>query len=263
MKGDDSQQFIGVNVMVYQKLSQMWLGPVGWMIAIWTRLLIFGTGVVSMFRFGRPFQQIFGMISALRHFKDSRSATEAPYNAQRVNTALRSYRLATMKNWPDISESLVKGRFESTVRRVEDAMAGSEDFGENLSVIWSEVLDQEIQRITRKLSGFFVQFIFNAPGIAVLGYTGWLTVRGFFSGNYLSGDFFLHAFFVIAIIMLLSFFLLQMCVRWIAGAGRITARAFDKLNDQIKQVEGVIVNPVRSQLESVLDLADRVASDKR
>lgn len=262
MKGDDSQQVIGVNVMVYQKLSQMWLGPVGWMIAIWTRLLIFGTGVVSMFRFGRPFQQLFGMISALRHFKDSRSATELSYNAQRVNTALRSYRLATMKNWPDISESLVKGRFESTVRRVEDAMAGTEDFGENISAIWSEVLDQEIQRITRKLSGFFVQFLFNAPGIAVLVYTGWLTVRGFFTGSYLSGDFFLHASFVIAIIMLLSFFLLQMCVRWIAGAGRITARAFDKLKHQIEQVEGVIVNPVRSQLESVLDLADRVASDK-
>jgi GTPase SAR1 family protein len=262
MKGDDSQQFIGVNVMVYQKLSQMWLGPVGWMIAIWTRLLIFGTGVVSMFRFGRPFQQLYGMISALRHFKDSRSATEASYNAQRVNTALRSYRLATMKNWPDISESLVKGRFESTVRRVEDAMAGSEDFGENISAIWSEVLDQEIQRITRKLSGFFVQFLFNAPGIAVLGYTGWLTVRGFFTSAYLSGDFFLHAFFVIAIIMLLSFFLLQMCVRWIAGAGRITARAFDKLKHQVEQVESVIVNPVRSQLETVLDLADRVASEK-
>jgi hypothetical protein len=53
-----------------------------------------------------------------------------------------------------------------------------------------------------------------------------------------------------------------MCVRWVAGAGRITARAFDKLKHQIEQVEGVIVNPVRSQLESVLDLADRVASDK-
>jgi hypothetical protein len=123
-------------------------------------------------------------------------------------------------------------------------------------------LDQEIQRITRKLSGFFVQFLFNAPGIAVLGYTGWLTVRGFFTSAYLSGDFFLHAFFVIVIIMLLSFFLLQMCVRWIAGAGRITARAFDKLKHQVEQVESVIVNPVRSQLETVLDLADRVASEK-
>jgi hypothetical protein len=148
------------------------------------------------------------------------------------------------------------------VRRVEDAIAGGEDFGENIFAIWSEVLDQEIQRITRKLSGFIVQFLFNAPGIAVLGYTGWLTVRGFFSGAYLSGDFFLHAFFVIAIILLLSFFLLQLCIRWIAGAGRITARALDKLKHQIQQVEGVIVNPVRSQLESVLALADRVASHK-
>lgn len=261
MKGDDSRQFIGVNVMVYQKLSQMWLGPVGWMIAIWTRLLVFGTGVVSMFRFGRPFHQLFGMISALRHLKDSRSATEESYNAQRVDAALRNYRLATMKTWPDIAESLVRGRFESMVRRIEDAMAGSEDFGENISAIWSEALDQEIQRVTRKLSGFFIQLLFNAPGIAVLGYTGWLTVRGFFSGHYLSGDFFVHAFFVIAIIMLLSFFVLQMGIRLIASAGRITTKAFEKLKSQIEQVDGVIRNPVRSQLETVLDLAADTALD--
>ena len=261
LQGDDSRQVVGVNVMVYQKLSQMWLGPVGWMIAIWARLLIFGTGIVSMFRFGRPFQQLFGMISALRRFKDSKSATEEPYNAQRVDAALRNYRLATMKSWPDIAQSLVQGRFESTVRRIEDAMAGSEDFGENLSAIWSQALDQEIERVTRKLSGLLVQLLFNAPGVAILGYTGWLTVRGFLSGSYLSGNFFLHAFWVIAIVMLLSFFLLQICIRLIANARRISAMAFEKLKNQIDEVDGVITNPVRSQLEVVLDLADRVVSD--
>lgn len=260
MQGDDSRQVVGVNVMVYQKLSQMWLGPVGWMIAVWARLLIFGTGIVSMFRFGRPFQQLFGMISALRRFKDSRSATEESYNTRRVDAALRNYRLATMKSWPDIAQSLVQGRFESTVRRIEDAMAGSEDFGENISAIWSEALDQEIERVTRKLSGLPLQILFNAPGVAILGYTGWLTVRGFLAGSYLSGDFFLHAFWVIAIVMLLSFFMLQLCIRLVANARRISARAFEKLKNQIDQVDGVIMNPVRSQLEVVLDLAERVVS---
>jgi hypothetical protein len=166
-----------------------------------------------------------------------------------------------MKNWPDIAQALVQGRFESTVRRMEDAMAGSEDFGENISAIWSEALDQEIERVTRKLSGLLVQLLFNAPGVAILGYTGWLTVRGFLSGSYLSGDFFVHAFWVIAIVMLLSFFLLQICIRLIANARRISALAFEKLKNQIDQVDGVIMNPVRSQLQIVLDLTARVVSD--
>jgi energy-coupling factor transporter ATP-binding protein EcfA2 len=261
MIDDDSRQVVGVNVMVYQKLSQMWLGPVGWMVAIWARLLVFGTGIVSMFRFGRPLQQMLGMISAFRHFKDSRSAAADSYNAQRVDAALRNYRLAIMKSWPDIAAAMVQARFDSSVRRINDALDGSEDFGDNMSAIWSQTLDQEIERVTRKLSGFMLQLIFNAPGVAILGYTGWLTLQGFLTGQYLSGGFFLHAFWVIAIVLLFSFFVLQMFIRLIASARRISARALEKLNNQIDQVEGVMMNPVRTQLETVLDLVDRLEFD--
>ena len=38
-------------------------------------------------------------------------------------------------------------------------------------------------------------------------------------------------------------------------------KAFEKLKNQIDQVDGVIMNPVRSQLQIVLDLAARVVSD--
>ena len=38
MKNDDSHQLLGVSLMVYQKLAQRWIGPVGWMTAIWARL---------------------------------------------------------------------------------------------------------------------------------------------------------------------------------------------------------------------------------
>jgi TRAP-type mannitol/chloroaromatic compound transport system permease small subunit len=130
-----------------------------------------------------------------------------------------------------------------------------------MSAIWSQTLDQEIERVTRRLSNFLLQLFFNAPAIAILGYTGWLTVRGFLTGNYLTGGFFMHAFWVIAIILLFSFFVLQMCIRLIASARRISARALEKLKNQIDQVEGVMVNPVRTQLEVMLDLADRMESD--
>jgi hypothetical protein len=147
------------------------------------------------------------------------------------------------------------------VRRIDEALAGSQDFGENISAVWSQALDQEIDRVSRKLSGFVLQLIFNAPGIGILGYTGWLTLKGFLSGNYLTGGFFVHAVWVIAIVLLFSFFVLQMCIRWVANARRISARALEKLKNQIDQVEGVLMNPVKSQLETVLDLADPVAVD--
>jgi energy-coupling factor transporter ATP-binding protein EcfA2 len=256
MKGDDFRQPFGVNIMVYQKLSQMWVGPVGWMIAIWARLLIFGSGIISMFRFGRPFRQLFGMISALRHFKESKSAMAEPQKTQQVDAALRNYRLAVTQNWPDIAECLIKGRFAGPVRRIEDVLAGSDDVSEKLSDIWSETLDREIQRLTRKLSGFLVQLLFNAPGIAILGYTGWLTLRGFVAGNYFAGDFFLHAFWAISIVLLLSFFLLQVCIRLAAGGERITVRAFENMKKEADRVDGIIMNnPVKFQLETVLDLA--------
>ena len=54
---------------------------------------------------------------------------------------------------------------------------------------------------------------------------------------------------------------MQICIRLAANARRISARAFEKLKNQIDQVDGVIMNPVRSQLEVVLDLAERVVSE--
>ncbi|MCK5206160.1 MAG: 50S ribosome-binding GTPase, partial [Desulfobacterales bacterium] len=44
MQAIGTQPLFGLNVLVYQKLAQRWLGPMGWMIAIWARLLIFGSG---------------------------------------------------------------------------------------------------------------------------------------------------------------------------------------------------------------------------
>jgi len=130
MKNDDTRQLFGVGLMVYQKLSQRWVGPMGWMIAIWARLLIFGAGMAALFRFGRPVSQIMGMISAWRHFKESRAAVADTNNDERVGTGLRTLRLSAMSNWPDIAESLISGGFDSAVRRVEDALPDTGTFSD-------------------------------------------------------------------------------------------------------------------------------------
>jgi len=254
MKKDDSRQLFGVGLMMYQKLSQRWIGPVGWMIAIWARLLIFGAGIAALFRFGRPVSQIMGMISAWRHFKESKAAVADTGNDERVGAGLRTYRLTALSSWPDIAESLVGGGFDSTVRRVEDALPDTGTFSDKLAGIWSSALDSEMERMARKLSGILLQFVLNLPMFAVLGYTGWITVQRFLQGSYLAGNFFLHALWTIGIILLLSFFLFQILIRLVASPERVTIKAFEKMKRQADQLDAFTTNPVLVQLEMVIEL---------
>jgi hypothetical protein len=254
MKKDDSHQLLGVSLMVYQKLAQRWIGPIGWMTAIWARLLLFGAGIAALFRFGRPISQIIGLISAWRHYKDSKSAIADSSNDERVGEGLRTYRLSTISNWPNIAESMIGGGFDSSVRRVNDALPDDNLVSEQFAGLWNSSLESEMERIARRLSGLMLQIIFNLPALAILGYTGWITVERFLMGSYLAFDFFLHAIWTIAIVLMLSFFLFQVCVRLGASPERVTRRAFEKMKRQAEQLEGITNNPILEQLEIVLDL---------
>ena len=257
------QQLFGLNVLVYQKLAQRWLGPMGWLIAIWARLLIFGSGLMAVLRFGRPVRQVLNRLSALRQSKDSQAALEDPESDQQMAAAYRNYRLAVLESWPEIAKSLVRGGFDSSIRNVEEALSGTTGFEQKLAAIWSVALDSQIQRLTAKLSGLFVQVLFNLPAVGILGYCGWLTLQSFFTGEYLSGDFFMHAFWAIGLVLFLSFFILQLCIRAAASTNRITAKAFEKLKHQLDHLEELNQNPVKAQLYTVLALASLAESNQQ
>jgi energy-coupling factor transporter ATP-binding protein EcfA2 len=235
MQAIGAQPLFGLNVLVYQKLAQRWLGPMGWMIAIWARLLIFGSGIMAVFRHGRPVRQVLNTLSALKRSKESQAAIEEPQKDRQMTAAFRNYRLAVLENWPDIARSMARGGFDGSIRKVEDALSGTEGFEHKLAAIWTDALD--------------------APAVGFLGYCGWLTLQTFFSGSYLSGDFFMHAFWAIGLILFLSFFILQLCIRAAASSGRITGKAFEKLKGQLDQLNALNQNPLKSQLETVLSLA--------
>ena len=260
MKNDDSHQLLGVSLMIYQKLAQHWIGPIGWMTAIWARLLLFGAGIAALFRFGRPVSQIIGLISAWRHYQNSKSAMADSSDDERVGAGLRTYRLATMSSWPNIAESMIGGGFESTVRRMDETLSANSAFSEQFAGIWSSSLESEMERISRRLSGLLLQILFNLPALAILGYTGWITVQRFLMGSYLTFDFFLHALWTIGIVLLLSFFLFQVCVRLAAGPERVTRRAFEKMKRQADRIEGITTNPVLEQLETILELDRMLAA---
>jgi len=253
-KNDNSRQRFGVNVLLYQKLANRWLGPVGWLIAMWARILIFGTGIAAMFKFGSPFRQLAGMVSSFRHFKESRASVVETGKIHKVDAALRDYRLSIAKEWPDIAESLVKARFDTSVRRIKDLLPDRDTLGGDLNALWSDSLDNEIEKSSKIMSGFILQIVFNLPVIAVLGHVGWITARNYFTGSYLSSDFFLHAFLIIGITLFLSFFLFQGCVRLGAGSEKITRNAFEKVKQQIEQFQPLSMNPVSEQIDTVLNL---------
>ena len=259
----EKKPLVGLTVLIYQKLAQRWLGPMGWMIAIWARLLIFGSGIMAVFRHGRPVRQVLSTLSALQRTKETRPALEEPQKDQQMTAAFRNYRLVVLENWPGIARSMVRGGFDGSIRKVADALGGTEGFEDRLAAIWTEALDAELERLSARLSGFRLQTLFNLPAVGFLGYCGWLTLQTFFNGRYLSGDFFMHAFWAIGLILFLSFFILQLCIRAAASSGRITRRAFENLKGQLDHLNALNQNPLKSQLETILNLAALAEADRK
>jgi hypothetical protein len=254
LKGEDALQMLGINVRLYQKLAQRWLGPVGWMVALWARILVFGTGFAALFRFGNPLRQVWGMLSSLRHFKDSKTAVAETKKGERIDTALREYRADLYRQWPDIAEHLVQNRFHPTVRRIEAFLPDWGDLGGEMATIWGEALERELEKASTGLSRLPLQLLFNLPAMAVLGYAGWITARSFFMGTVLSSDFFLHAIMTTIIILLLCFFLLQGLVRLAAGRQKLHRRAFLDLQQRIGEYRTLSATELGRQVEAVLSL---------
>ena len=254
LRADDRHQILGVNVRLYQALAQRWLGPVGWLVAIWSRLIVFGSGLAALVRFGNPLRQLWGMVSSWQRLKQSRSALKMLNDEDRVDTALGSFHTTLLTLWPDIAEALIKGGFHPDIRSLETLTPENNEVGRALDNLWSQALEQQINGYAKGLSHLVLQLIFNLPGVGLLGYVGWLTASGFFSGHYLTSDFFLHALLTIAIVMLLSFFLLQAVVRLVVGKNRIQRRAFQGMEKAAAQRPLVATRNIADQVGRILDL---------
>jgi hypothetical protein len=253
LRSDDRQQLMGVQVRVYQALAQRWLGPVGWLVAIWSRLIVFGSGLTALLRFGNPLRQLWGMVSSWRRFKQSRSALAFLEDQTRADAALNRFLKAMMIRWPDIAEKLVSAGFDTAVHDLD--VSGQTHTGRVLETMWADALTQQIDQTATRLSNILLQLFFNLPGVALMGYVGWLTAKGFFSRNYLTSDFFLHALLTIGLILLLSFFLFQGVVKLSTGRGRIQRRAFEAIEREAAQQPVLATREIARQVSAVIDMA--------
>ncbi len=257
-QGSAGRLMSGVGAAVYQGLSQRWVGPVGWMLVLWTRLMTIGSGIASLFRLGRPAKQPIGVAAPRGSGGPSAGGNADTRSPERLDAAVRGYRLAMMRSWPQAAEALVRGRFDPAVRGADIAADTADRFAGRLCSMWEQAVEEEVERMGRRLGGSGLQTVINAPVVVVLGYVGWLTVGRFFSAHYLAGDFFVHALWVIAIVLLLSFFFLQIVIRLAAGTERISGRAFKRLTRELQEADGLGENaghPVRAQLKTLLRLS--------
>jgi energy-coupling factor transporter ATP-binding protein EcfA2 len=251
LRDPDSRRGGGPAAAVYQKLCMRWVGPVGWVLTVWTRLMTAGSGIAAFLRLGRP---LGGMFSIRRAGQGS-----APAGVDGLEAALGRYRLELIGRWPEAAELLVRGRFDAAVRSLDAPTASAGRFAEQLSSLWDRAIAQEVDAMARRLGGGWLQILMNAPVTGILGYVGWITVKTFFSAEYLTGGYFLHAFWVIAIALMLSFLALQALIRLTAGPERITARALERLQQEMAAVDGLAEHPLRAQLQAVLRMAEAAA----
>jgi GTPase SAR1 family protein len=263
---DDSRAVagnVGLDLQLYQKLAQRWIGPVGWLVAVWARLLSFGSGLAHLVRVGNPLRQLWGAVSAYHHHRETRAAVADIRQEARGDRALTAYRQAIMATWPQVAEGLLAGRFNENVRAFETGLADSERTESRLATAWSDALDGALDGAAGRLSHPLLQLILNLPALAVLVYVGWLTASRFFRGEILAGDFFLHALVTIAIILLLTFFLFQGLIRVTAGQRRLLAQAFARLQNRAGNARILMAGPLADQVRQVLRLAGSPVSVER
>ncbi|MDL2321541.1 50S ribosome-binding GTPase [Desulfosarcina sp. OttesenSCG-928-B08] len=251
---DGDKVATGINVRLYQYLAQRWLGPVGWVVAVWARILVFGTGIMALLRFGNPLSQMAGAFSTVRQYGESRKNLEAADTGVGAGLALAGYESAMVRIWPDIAEKLINAGFSSRIRDDREAPGSGEILGREIGEMWNAALDQELARVGHGLCSGWLQLVFNLPVLGVMGYAGWLTAVNFFTGPILPGDFFVHAIWTLILILFLSFFLLQGVIRLAAGKKRLVERVFSRLQTRLDPSACLAENPVWQQARKVMAL---------
>lgn len=253
LKSSQTGLAAGISLLLYQQLAQRWSGPMGWLTVVWSRLLTFGSGLFSLLRFGNPLRQAFGLAGVVRHAARSRADRKTARAGTAVSAAFQAYRQTLLTRWPDVAETLVAAGFDPSVRSLAALLKSEDVFQEELAALWGRSLEQGIERTAQRLSRGWLQIILNVPALAILAHAGWITLREYFRGNYHNGGFFLHALIAVGIVLLLSFFLLQIGIRAAGSPERVAAQAFESARLGLSQTTPQAMDAVSDQISVLLE----------
>mgnify|MGYP001821798322 CR=1 FL=1 len=263
MMNNRQRYSLGVSVLFYHQLAQRWTGPVGWLVAMWARVLMFGAGLVSLLRPGNPVRHVWALINTWRRMGESRAASAETRRGDDTGLAMDAYRRKLIELWPDVAEALVTARFDHRVRELALDKPASDRLNAQLADTWEEALGEVMARTARQLSNGWLQMLFNLPVLGVLGYVGWITGREFFAGRYLPGEFFLHAFITAGLILVLGFFVYQAIVRVAARPEGMLLKTFQAVTQQSAPLGASPLHPAADTLKKMGLLHASLAAVKR
>ncbi len=245
----------GTGIRLYQLLARGWMGPVGWILALWSRLLIFGAGAISILRPGRPLSQAAGLVSALRHRSASKAKLSRLSDAGAATAAAQAFQMTVLQNWPHTADLLCKAHFDHKVRDPQSTMSAAIELADTISETWAVALDKKLQKAAGRLQNGLLQLILNLPALAALVYAGWLTLKNFFRGSYLPADFFIHFLAAEIILVLAGFFIVQLAVQFTVRKGRLQRQAFSQLQGLSRSGRAFEKLPAIKQASLILSLA--------
>jgi GTPase SAR1 family protein len=256
MKEIGPEMLSGIQALFYQKLTDRWWGPVGWLVALWTRFLMAGAGVLATLRLGNPVLQLLGLITSLLRYQKTRHTVEEASTGGDMAAVLLKYRLTIQQAWPDLAGRLIALGFSHEVRRSSLVLRDEKELQLTLVSSWKRTLEEEMDRRVAKISSFFLQLIFNLPTLAIMGLFAYQSVKSFFLQQTLTSAYFLHAGVSIVMVVLLSFFLLQILVRFVGGWNLINAITKRLIGLVDTTGSGLRGNSIIEEIEAVLRLRE-------
>ncbi len=223
----------GLDALYYQRLASSWWGPVGWLVGIWARVLIVGTGFAKMMRMGKPLKQLWGMVTSLSRFKQSRGEIADAERGAGIDLAALRYRAAYDKAWPDIAERLVDAGFSDSVRDPDAVVPPGDALEQALNTGWNGALNAQLEESSARLSGLGLQLFLNAWVLVPAAFVAGECVIRFVNRELLGGDYFRHAFLTMALLWFLAFAVFQLAAR-ATGGKRLLKATFKRMLTELK-----------------------------
>jgi hypothetical protein len=249
----------GVSGQLFGHLAQNWLGPIGWIAALWARLSMLGAGLGTLVRYGNPLRQFKSLLAALKQPETAPLEPEATIQGSSLaNAALQAYRHRIVSKWPQIADTLCAAGFNSDIRQVEQMLTQDQPMETLIAQQWQLAIEQSVQRAVRQLSNAGLQLLFNLPVLLLLVYIGWTTIQHFINQTYLPANYFTHAFWALMIVWGLSFFVWQSLVRLAASPQKLITRAFQSLQASLQNHHPLKDKPVIEQLSASLNLGRQI-----
>ncbi len=232
-----NQAASGADLRLQQRVAQLWCGPIGWLLAVYSRFLVFGAGALNILRIGRPLRQLWGLVSTVMSFKRASEALDDSISVNEDGPA-RAYRDVVETKWPDIAEKLIGVKFDHSLRELDVAANMSSELPRQVGIHWETALNQAVEDTAQSLSETWKQALFNAPGLLLMAYVCIHVVITFLVGKYLPADYFRHALAAILLVWATVFTGFQFWVRQESGQ-ILMARAIANLLPASKELKNL------------------------